>query len=255
MINEIFSFRRFAKCLKFDLINAMSRYGITLAVLSFLGVIVWLFSELITFLYSKAASEEDFYLTLVSSIFLFFFAMIIISFGMPSSLYGHITDKRKGSSFIMLPASAEEKFLSMIIVCLVIIPCVFLVVYLSCDALISVLDGNYESTTELFFPPEIYVGESGFGMSVVSTYLFFAVQISVFLLGALWFKKHKIIFTILSCLALSIVFSSVLPFTLLPQTDVEDLFLSFNRTVCIFFSIFEIIILFLIWLRIKRLQH
>ena len=133
--------------------------------------------------------------------------------------YGYLTDKRKGSAWLMLPASTFEKWLSMIIMTLIVIPILFLVVYLGTDALLAALDptvgnsllysfghgmrdvadefvtinGEYNTTWSIgFFLPSLIAG-------FYFNYLFF-------LLCGLLFKKHKI----LGAFAIIFVASSLL---------------------------------------------
>lgn len=54
--------------------------------------------------------------------------------------YGHLTDPRKGSAWLMVPASATEKFISMLIITLIVIPVLFLVVFFAVDSIIALLD-------------------------------------------------------------------------------------------------------------------
>lgn len=58
----------------------------------------------------------------------------------PSRAYGEITNKAKGSEWLMLPASRLEKFTSMMLISLVVIPLVYVVVYFLSDAFVCLLD-------------------------------------------------------------------------------------------------------------------
>lgn len=53
----------------------------------------------------------------------------------PSRAYGEITNKAKGSEWLMLPASRLEKFTSMMLISLIVIPLVYVVVYFSATLL------------------------------------------------------------------------------------------------------------------------
>ena len=144
----------------------------------------------------------------------------------PSSVYGYVTEKRAGSTFVLMPASVFEKFLSMILNTVVVVPLAFGLVYLSIDGIICLLDGTcggslfscaargLESLVTFAFTSDAPVHVSLFSMymSTVSTALFF-------LLGAIFFKKHKILYPILIIvgfqMALSMVFGLVLSFGLI----------------------------------------
>lgn len=54
--------------------------------------------------------------------------------------YGYLTDKRKGSAWLMNPASTFEKWLSMIIMTVIVLPCLFIGVYMAADLVVAALD-------------------------------------------------------------------------------------------------------------------
>lgn len=58
----------------------------------------------------------------------------------PSRAYGEITNKAKGAEWLMLPASRLEKFTSMMLISLIVIPLVYVVVYFLSDAFVCLLD-------------------------------------------------------------------------------------------------------------------
>lgn len=155
----------------------------------------------------------------IKSRFLIFYVAGIALQLYQTRTYGYLTDKRKGSAWLMLPASTFEKWLSMILMTLIVIPILFLVVYLSTDALVAALDptvgtsllhsigngmrdvadefvtinGEYNTTWSIgFFLPSLIAG-------FCFNYLFF-------LLCGLLFKKHKI----LGAFAIIFVASSLL---------------------------------------------
>lgn len=57
--------------------------------------------------------------------------------------YGYLTDPRKGAAWLLLPASGFEKWLSMLIMTLIVIPIFFLVAALGVDGLLSIADPTY----------------------------------------------------------------------------------------------------------------
>ena len=141
---------------------------------------------------------------------LFVTAAILFIMVLPSKAYGFVTEKAKGSSWLMLPASRLEKFLSMLIICLVLVPLAFFCTYLLSDALICLMDGkcggsiisswaniNSLENTE----GEIKIGANGLWF-IVSWVL---QTSSIFLLGALLFSKTKVLKTILALFVLSMV--------------------------------------------------
>ncbi len=252
-MNEIFDIRRFGKCLKSDLTAAASKYGVTLAVLSLLGLIVYLLEALPRLFAGDFQDGSCFHG--VSSPFLFAVAGIILITGMPSALYGHVTEKRSGSDYLMLPCSHAEKYLSMVLVCLVIIPLVFLCVYAGLDAVIAVFEKHYYPVTGVFSPLSEVNTVFAARWLVGADCFNFIFQISVFLLGALWFKKHKIIYTILSYAALAVVAGFAFFVNCAMFYDVEGIAAGMQKSATISGIVLELAILVLIWFRLKKLQH
>ena len=152
----------------------------------------------------------------------------------PSRAYGFITEKARGSAWIELPASRLEKFISMMLVCLILVPVFFFAVYLLGDALVCLVDnqcgssifgawlGNDAREMVRFGGSadsgEVILGGNGFWM-IASGVLQLT---SVFLLGALIFKKMKVTKTVLSLFILSMVLSLIMV-TVLKSVDTNAL--------------------------------
>ncbi|MBO6097791.1 MAG: hypothetical protein J6P56_10825 [Bacteroidales bacterium] len=152
--------------------------------------------------------------------------------------YGYLTDKRKGSAWLMNPASTFEKWLSMILMTVVVLPLLFLGVYLVTDLLIASFDPtvghsilhsmgtgfrdltsqlsdvnvDYETTWSIWtFAPTLICG-------LVSNFLFF-------LLCGLIFKKNKILGGFVIIFLASALFSVITSVLGLPNSvnvEVED---------------------------------
>jgi hypothetical protein len=132
----------------------------------------------------------------------------------PSRTYGFVTEKAKGSAWLMLPASRLEKFLSMVLICLVVAPIVYFCVYLLSDGLVCLLDKQCGSSIlgawRDLIPngmedKEVMLGGNGIWMLVSS-----CLQVtSVFLLGALIFKKMKVTKTVLALFVVSMVLFAI----------------------------------------------
>ena len=136
--------------------------------------------------------------------------------------YGYLTDKRKGSAWLMLPASTFEKWLSMVLMTIIVLPLLFVGVYLLSDLLVASLDptvghsmlhsigsgfrdlsgeiinvnGDYNTNWSVWaFVPVFFVG-------ICTNFLFF-------LLCGLIFKKNKILGGFVIIFLLSSLFSIV----------------------------------------------
>lgn len=144
----------------------------------------------------------------------FSLASVIFLVLFPSRTYGFVTEKAKGSAWLMLPASRLEKFLSMILICLVVAPIVYFCVYLLSDALVCLLDKQCGSSilaawndffTYRLTDNQVWLGGNGLWTLVSS-----CLQItSVFLLGALIFKKMKVTKTVLALFVVSMVLFAI----------------------------------------------
>lgn len=189
----------------------------------------------------------------------------------PSRAYGEITDKAKGSEWLMLPASRLEKFTSMMLISLVVIPFIYITVYLLSDAFVCLLDKSCGDSLMSFRINENIVDNSlvfpanGFWI-LASTIVGNAI---IFLLGGLIFKKWKVVGTALALFALEMVLSSMLS-AFITNADLEswgewfsDWAIRHADNIDLWLNAFLNFWLLLIvaicgtwsWFRIKRLQH
>ena len=136
--------------------------------------------------------------------------------------YGYLTDKRKGSAWLMNPASTFENWLSMILMTIIVLPVLFMGVYFVSDVLVASLDptvghsiahtigtgfrdvsselvnvnGDYDTSWDIWaFVPAVIIG-------ICTNFLFF-------LLCGLVFKKNKILGGFVIIFLLSSLFSVV----------------------------------------------
>ena len=120
-MNNTFSFRRFGSYFAYDIRRWASSYGPTLLVMSFFPVILYTLILVYSLLFRQmwcAPSET-------TRIIVGCIVSAVLSLTYPASVYGFVTDKRAGSAFLMLPASRLEKFLSMILNTVVVVPMIF----------------------------------------------------------------------------------------------------------------------------------
>lgn len=133
--------------------------------------------------------------------------------------YGYLTDKKRGSAYLMVPASTTEKWLSMMLNTLVVLPLVFFVVSFLVDACLAAADPTVG--TSMF--ASLGNGLKGLGASLgelndeyATTWsagafvpLFFIglfVNFLFFLLCGLVFKRNKILWAF----AIGFLFSSLI---------------------------------------------
>ena len=189
----------------------------------------------------------------------------------PSRAYGEITNKAKGSEWLMLPASRLEKFASMMLISLVVIPLVYIVVYFLSDAFVCLLDKSCGDSL-MSFRINKEINSSDFIIPANGFWILAAnivEYVSIFLLGGLIFKKWKVVGTVLVLFALGMVFSGLFSafitnadlewwgdrFSLWAITHADNIDLWLNA----FLNLWLLLILAICgtwsWFRIKRLQH
>ena len=191
MKNNTFNLRRFGKYFVADLRGCVANYGLTMVLISFMGLFTYLLFGTFTLAMDGAWESADG--SMRSFAFLLCTCILIVN--MPVKCYGMITDRKAGSSWLMIPASTFEKFLSMVIMTALVVPSVTIGTYLLTDMIICKADPAC-GTTLVSMIRDLFdiLGD--------------LIQISlVFLLGAIFFKSGKTSKTILSVIVLAIVFS------------------------------------------------
>ena len=137
-MNNTFNINRFGKILKHDGLNFFPNLILTLAILWAIPVIVYLFAALMPTHDINDAFDAISRIDLIST--LTNIAIIIA----PARLYRYCNDSRKGINYAMLPASTLEKFLSMIIYCVIVTPIIYVAGALAIDSILALFHGPYE---------------------------------------------------------------------------------------------------------------
>ncbi len=218
-MNDIFNFKRFGKFFATDFRTCISNYGLNISLISLMGLIIYAGTVVLGLIFKNEWSGPE----LGFRASTFFVCMTILILTMPAKCYGTITDKRAGSDWLMIPVSQIEKTLSMIIMTIFVAPAIAGGVYLSIDALLCGLD---KTCGESIFheiasirpatfssEPILDTAVSDFIKQITCPWLYIDDIIGmclIFLLGAILFKKGKIVKTILSMMALSTVISMVM---------------------------------------------
>lgn len=224
MKNDIFNPRRFGKYFIADARRCAAAYGLSMALISFMGLITYLlYGSVILALEGTWESAGE---AMRSTAFLTAMCVLVIS--MPVKCYGTITDKKEGSSWLMTPVSTFEKCLSMVIMTAIAVPSIAMGIYLLIDLIICKvaptcgttllamikdlfnLLGNIKISSEMELPE--FPAMSHFLEQMSSPWLYVddLIMISLtFLLGAIYFKSGKTAKTILTVFILSMAVSMV----------------------------------------------
>lgn len=223
-MNDTFNFGRFASYFRFDLSRMWKNNTRTAILLGAGSVLAVLFCGIGGLLFDfqwHTATDPFRFLT-------FAICLAVLELLMAKT-YGFITDRKEGSDYLMIPASTFEKWLSMMLVCLVVIPVLFLVAYLLVDGFVCAVIPASGHPLYWWFGEGIEASRTGFAElnasmharqipleyslgSIVGPALISACfNYLFFLLCGLLFKRHKILNAILVMMAVSSVFSLIAP--------------------------------------------
>ncbi len=214
-MNEIFNFKRFGTYFLYDLRQMWQRHsrpaifiGCSVVIL----YVVWIiFGLLFTQRWSAPPVEARFVLWVIAFTILEFYQ---------ARTYGYLTDPREGADWLMVPASRTEKFISMLLITLVVIPVLFIVVFFALDGFLSLVDptfgkplvtgfwSTYRKILEMSTvvgneSPIVYSTGTWAFMSIVS---FFANYL-YFLLCGICFKRNKVVWALAIIFAFSTLIS------------------------------------------------
>ena len=291
MKNDIFDFKRFGNYFVTDIKNAIANYGWSMIILILFGLISYILVGLINTIFAynwedilNGGSIEWVHANVASRIGSMVGAATILIFTAPAKCYGGLTDKNIGSDFLLLPASRLEKFISMILMCCIVLPIVFAIGYLIVDYLIclvcpeagkGIIAGISNAVNEILAEEEIpveIIDRINLTSAIDDTWMIFLF----FLLGALVFKKSKAIKTFLVGYGIIILISIVGIIVIVAHSaDIDTFFdtfgigkteeelemalLGYMDKMMLFDTIFDITINALlltgIWFKLKTLKH
>lgn len=218
-MNNTFNINRFGNLVRRDGMSYFSNYGWTLVVLWALPVILWFLTYISMETFDTGVISNR--TTTIST--LMWLSLMIV----PSRLYKNYNDSRKGVILAMTPASSLEKFLSMILYCVVITPIIYLIGALFIDTILALKPGtnpydgfifsdffseNYESYREMLSLGDEELNRTIFDhMLSKNPFVYKMLQIlgfsSVFMFTNMLFKKRKLSKTIGILTILGIIFS------------------------------------------------
>ena len=205
-MKDIFDPKRFGRYFAYELNTARQNCGLTLLVTCAIPIIGVLAEMLITADIEFNGEDVAFrwFLAMVAV------AITVISF--PVKLYGNITDRRAGSWWALIPASAFEKFLSAVLMTCVVLPVCFVALYSVADALVCLIPGYGKplfSQISALRADLFGLYYSAFGL-FLDLWANWCASVLTFTLGAIFFRKGKVSKTILVIIALGFLLSSVL---------------------------------------------
>ena len=213
-MNNTFNIKRFGRYLGYDLLNARNNAWLSILIMGIAPVIGFVFVQFFSMVTEGTWADSTMDAMRVFAFIMVFIAAVII---LPRKVYGSITDKRAGSSWILLPASTLEKFLSMLIVTCVVAPLLLGIALLASDTLLGLIfpnsygiplvSGGFPDLSEM----KESLQDSGLHINLGGAfYLSWCENILIFTLGAICFRKSKTAKTILFYILATGVLTTIL---------------------------------------------
>ena len=193
-MNQFFSLRRFSLLVWKHWADHKKRYGLSL--FAFIGLLITWFVFTILIGDDQTMSDEIQKVT-------YFFALFVAGTLYTSQYFRDLGGRARAINFLLVPASAFEKFLCALLYTVVLFFVVFTAVFYAVDLLMITLYKSFSGaegvadkvTVANVFPVKFF--EFNDRAYIYLLLLFFAVQ-SAFLLGSVFFRKYPFIKTIIS---------------------------------------------------------
>lgn len=215
-MNDTFSFARFNTYFLYDLKQMWRRNSRAILLIGFASVIFYVLYVTLALIFSHTWQAPG----LMARGIVFYIAALALVF-YQTRTYGYLTERRAGSSWLMIPASSTEKFVSMMLITLVVLPVAFAVVYLATDALIVLLDptatqplissisqlsSQFSSAWESSGAPE------GLSLSIMvfPILLQLVANVLYYLLCGICFKRWKLVSALAVLIGLQFVMTAII---------------------------------------------
>ena len=227
MTNEVFSFPRFGKYFKYDITQMWRNNGKAVIMLGGISLIVYLIWVIFSLVFTGTWQGPE---IAVRAIVMMVGWIILICY--QTRTYGYLTEKRAGSSWLMVPASTLEKVLSMLLITVILQPLAYFCAYLLVDGLLALLDPTVGTALIASVGPAATEVHEALNEGVaqgfeVHLWMFFIpvilqamYNLMYFLLCGITFKKWKLIGAFAVLIGISIV--STLFFSLFAWGDWVD---------------------------------
>lgn len=232
MKNEVFNGSRFWSYFKYDLIQMWRNHVKAAILIGFSGLIFYIIGIAFNAVFDKVWAAPTF----VARAIVFGLAIFALEL-YQTRTYGYLTNRRKGAAWLMLPASGFEKWLSMMIMTLLVIPVAFLCTYTAIDGILSLADPTYgpmllgsakdavqKVSVALAQANDEYSTTWSLGLFVLPMLAGYMCNFLYFLLCGVTFRRNKILWAFLILFGTSILLSTgMTAFGLQNHYDVEEL--------------------------------
>ena len=272
-MNEKFNFSRFWTYFKYDLKQMWrnhSKAAILIGGASAIFYVIWV-------IFSLVFMQQWHTPPIAARLVIFLLAFAILELYQVRT-YGYLTEKKAGSAWLMIPASKAEKYVSMLLITLIVIPFLFVAVYFLIDGFLSLVDptvgkalltGAAGTYKELIDGLSVMSDASPITFSTSTIMWYGAVGLFCnflyFLLCGICFKKNKIVGAIAILFLLSTVMS-LLSALVVPhfaqglmdnasEAQLTHALVNIMNGSTVFSILLTLGIGWGIWYRIKTLQH
>ena len=241
-MNNTFSFNRFGKLLAMDGRKYFRNFGITLAILCGLNIVLWILTLVFGFTMPTLPRYA-----------IIWFAVTLGIILVPAKAFGDINLPREGVRYAMLPASVLEKYLSYFLFCL-LTPIIIFLGSWGVDSLMTLLPiggfdhyirhfgfssimqdfvmeigetAEVEMTGDEIFPQGFMdVFGTAYNYSIIRGFI---LNIGIFMFGNLLFKTHKTGKTLVLMIGVSYVVTTIMQIVMIAKggsfmmnTDMTD---------------------------------
>ena len=202
-MNEVFDIKRLGKLMQYEVINYIPHYFKSLLIFASVIAAVWILSLTIEEPIMPGGRDE-----LVKVLFVL---AITLS---PFIVYKDMNNRKKGYIYAMIPASTLEKLLSMIVLCVVIVPLLAYAVLTATDLLLWLLSkvgigtflhmefynpfASIKIVDDEYLLPHIY--------PVFDSIIYFVNLVAYTIMFNTIFRKNKVLKTILFNISMTFAF-------------------------------------------------
>ena len=218
MKNEMFNGQRFWTYFKYDLTKMWRNHVKAAILIGFSGLILYILGIAFNAVFNGVWAAPGF----GSRVVVFFIACFALEL-YQTRTYGYLTKRREGAAWLMIPASTFEKWLSMILITLVVIPVAFLATYVIIDAILALADPTYgqlligaakttiaNAQQSLAEANDEYSTTWSLGIFALPAIVGYICNFLYFLLCGISFKRNKILWAFIILSIASIAFSTIM---------------------------------------------
>ncbi|MBR5063392.1 MAG: hypothetical protein IKX05_01610 [Bacteroidales bacterium] len=135
MKSEVFNFSRFWNYFKYDLKQMWRNHSKPALFIGGMGLLLYVIWVLLALVFTGSWTGPG--IAARCTVFVIAFTVLELY---QTRTYGHLTDPQKGSAWLMVPASTLEKFISMMLITLIVIPVLFFVAFFAIDSILALVD-------------------------------------------------------------------------------------------------------------------